>query len=196
MWRNFMLKMATNNDRSIKLYHYALSPYARKIVWYLNLRGLPWSEVKQPVIMPRPDLEAIGVAYRRIPIATVGKDVYCDTRIILSKLEELFPEGNLGATSPEGVALQKLLSIWHVEGPVFWRGVTSMPSARFSDPAFMKDREQMTGRPFVPSEMEKQRPESLIYMRSVFGFLETLLADGRDWILATKKPMLADIEGK
>jgi len=40
------------------------------------------------------------------------------------------------------------------------------------------------------------RPEALVEMRSSFELLETtLLADGREWILKTEGPSLADIEG-
>lgn len=183
-------------DRDIKLYHYNASPFARKIVWYLALRGLSYTEVKQPMIMPRPDLQAIGVNYRRIPVLSIGKDVYCDTRIILRKLEQFFPDGTLGANSPDGLAIQKLLEVWHVEGPLFSRGVGSMPSKAFGAPDFQKDREQMTGRPWNREAMDKQRPEAHAYLQSVFKFFENLLADGRQWILSTEKPSLADIEGK
>lgn len=43
---------------------------------------------------------------------------------------------------------------------------------------------------------EKTRPEALVEIRSSFELLETtLLADGREWILKTEGPSLADIEG-
>merc|ERR1712098_509555 len=104
---------AANNG--IVLYHYSFSPYARRVIWYLALRGIDYAECKQPPIMPRPDLEAIGVNYRRIPICAIGKDVYCDTRIIIRKLEELFPDGALGATDADQRAMQKLLEVWKIE---------------------------------------------------------------------------------
>lgn len=191
--------MADGSDRSIKLYHYTFSPYARKVLWYLALRQLPYAEVKQPPMLPRPDREAIGVAYRRIPFLTVGKDVYCDTRIMLKKLEELFPEGKIGATTPDGQALQKLLEIWHVEAGLFVKATQTMPSDMpiLKDPKFAKDREQFSGRPWNGEMIDRNRPEALAYVRGAFSFLEnTLLADGREWILKTKQPMLADIEGE
>lgn len=44
--------------------------------------------------------------------------------------------------------------------------------------------------------METMRPEAIAHIRDGFAFLEmTLLADGREWILKTDKPSLADIEG-
>jgi len=127
----------------------------------------------------------------------IGRDIYCDTRLILRKLEEKFPDGALGATTPEHVAIERLLERWMVEGPVFNRGVSLIPTSypTMKDPTFTKDREQMTGRPWSKEELERGRPESIAYMKSCFGFFETtLLADGRDWILKTDKPTLADIE--
>lgn len=41
--------------------------------------------------MPRPDLTALGVGYRRIPVVAIGRDIYHDTRLVLRKLEVLFP---------------------------------------------------------------------------------------------------------
>ena len=44
--------------------------------------------------------------------------------------------------------------------------------------------------------MKAMRPEALTHIRDGFEFLENgLLADGREWILKTEKPALADIEG-
>lgn len=184
-----------DSDRNIKLYHYDASPYSRKIVWYLALRQIPYAEVKQPVVMPRPDVKAIGVAYRRIPFMTIGKDVYLDTRIMLRKLEELFPKGRIGATTPEGKAIQKLLDIWHNEAGLFMKGAQSLPLEFFKNETFTKDRQEMTGRPFDFAAMEKLRPESLIYVRNAFSMLEDLLSDDRKWLLNTDKPSQGDIEG-
>ena len=188
--------MATEHDLSIRYYGYIQSPYYRKVLWYLTLRGIPWSSVEQPHIMPRPDLAAIGVNYRRIPIMAIGKDIYCDTRIILFKLEELFPEGNLSPPTPEGQAFQKLLEVWHVEGPLFWTATQCMPLAAFKDPVFLKDRAQLTGRAFDLKVLEKARPEALAYIRRAWSFLEKLLTDGRNWLVNTEKPSMVDIEGK
>lgn len=188
--------MVEDSSKRIVLYHYNASPYARKIVMYLALRGLPYSEVKQPVIMPRPDLTAIGVAYRRIPVMAIGKDVYCDTRIIIRKLEELFPDGRLGAKTPEGRAIEKMLEVWHVEGPLFFRAVRSMPSGNFTDPTFAKDRKQMTGNSWTAEELDRARPEAHIYMRNLYNVTEGLVADDRTWLLGTTTPSLTDVEGK
>lgn len=148
--------------------------------------------------MPRPDLEAIGVKYRRIPVMAIGRDVYCDTRLMLDKLEQLFPEGVLGASQPDQKAVEKLLEKWTIDAGVFARASqlipTSMPLLNYEK--FAKDREEFSGRSWDKKQIAAMRPESLAHIRESFSFLErTLLADDREWILKTEKPSLADIEG-
>ncbi len=153
----------------------------------------------QPPIMPRPDFEAIGVKYRRIPILAIGRDVYCDTRLILDKLEQLFPGSTLGASQPDQRAVQKLLETWTIDGGVFARASQLIPTSMplLNDPKFTKDREDFSGRSWDKKQIEAMRPESIAHIREAFSFLErTLLADDREWILKTKKPSLADIEGE
>ena len=83
-----------------------------------------------------------------------------------------------------------------MDGGIFQRASQVLPSdlPLMNDPKFMKDREDFTGRPWNPDAMKAMRPEALCHVREAFDFLESgFLADGRDWILATEKPSLADI---
>ena len=130
---------------------------------------------------------------------SIGRDVYCDTRLILQKLEEQFPKGALGASKPDEKAMEKLLEKWCIDGGVFARASQLIPPEMplLNDPKFVKDREEYTGRSWAKSNVANMRPEALAHMREMFDFLETgLLADGRDWILKTQSPSLADIEGE
>ena len=183
----------------IVLYHYPYSPYARRVVWYLALRGIEYSQCTQPAYLPRPDLkELLGIHYRRIPVLAIGRDVYCDTRIILAKLETLFPGSELAPRTPEAVTIQKLLSAWIIESGIFVSGSQLIPSdlPLMRDPRFQRDREDFSGRSWEKSKQDQLRPEALANIRRSIHLVETtLLADGRDWILATSKPTLADIEG-
>ena len=150
-------------------------------------------------MLPRPDIAALGVRYRRIPIMAIGRDIYCDSRLILSKLERMFPDGALGASVPDQRGVQKLLETWTVESGVFVRASQLLPAEMplLKDEKFQKDRQDLSGRSWAPEAIEAMRPEALAHIRSSFTFLETtLLADGREWILKTAKPSLADIEGR
>jgi glutathione S-transferase len=149
--------------------------------------------------MPRPDLGALGVKYRRIPVMAIGRDIYCDSRIILHKLEELLPDGALGASTPQDKAIEKFLQIWNIEAGVFVRASQLIPASMplLNDPKFTKDRQDFSGRSWSKEQITANRPEALAAIRNAFEFLETtLLADGRQWMLKTDKPTLADIEGK
>lgn len=150
-------------------------------------------------MLPRPDLTALGVKYRRIPVMAIGRDIYTDSRLILEKLEARFPDGAIGASQPDQKAVEKLLERWTVDGGVFLRAAQLIPPEMplLNDPKFTKDREDLTGRSWDKSAISEMRPEALAQIRNDFEFLETgLLADERDWILKTEKPSLADIEGE
>ncbi|KAL8674184.1 MAG: hypothetical protein Q9168_001435 [Polycauliona sp. 1 TL-2023] len=188
--------MPPHND--IVLFHYPFSPYAKRVIWYLTLRGLEYAQCVQPIALPREDLNALGVKYRRIPILSIGRDIYCDTRLILQKLEERFPSDAIGASTPEQKAVQKLLEKWTIDGGVFSRAAQAIPPEMplLNDPKWVKDREEYMGRSWAKEDVAKGRPEALAHLREAFELLEsTLLADGRHWILKTKQPSLADIDG-
>ncbi|GME43403.1 hypothetical protein GTA08_BOTSDO12238 [Neofusicoccum parvum] len=127
----------------------------------------------------------------------VGRDVYCDTRLILRKLEERFPDGALGASGSDHKAIERLLERWTVDGGVFARAATLIPASMpaLQDPKFAKDRQDFSGRSWSKEAMQRARPEGVVHIRDAFALLEsTLLADGREWILKTSGPSLADIE--
>ncbi|KFA66436.1 hypothetical protein S40285_09896 [Stachybotrys chlorohalonatus IBT 40285] len=149
-------------------------------------------------MMPRPDVARLGISYRRIPVMTVGRDVYLDTRLQLPKLEALHPSlAKLGAESADQQALQHLLSTMIIDGGVFESAVQLLPTdlPLLQSEAYYKDRSDYIGAKLSPDSMQKRRPEALTKIASSFKFLEaTLLSDGRDWILSTESPSLADIE--
>ena len=150
----------------------------------------------QPVYLPREDINALGLKYRRIPIMSIGRDIYCDTRLILQKLEEKFPSGALSALQPDQKAVEKLLQSYTIDS-IFVRAAQVLPPEMplLKDPKFVKDREDYTGTSWEEKNIKTMRPEGLTHIRDAFVFLETgLLADGRQWVLNTKKPSLADIE--
>lgn len=149
--------------------------------------------------MPRPDLDALNVNYRRIPVLSIGRDIYCDTRLILRKLEAMFPQGAIGTSNAEFRALERLMERWTADAGVFVRGTQLLPLdlPNMKDPKFIQDRSDYSGRPWNRDAMLRARPEAMVHLRDAFDLLETtLLADGREWIFKTEKPSLGDIEGE
>jgi glutathione S-transferase len=181
------------------LFHYGASIYSHRVLWYLWLRNIPYDECIQPPVMPRPNLSSIGVGYRKIPLLAIGKDVYCDSQLIISKLEALYPDSNIASLTPEQEGIQKLFENYTIYGGIFPNAVKLMPywtdSGLLHDKAFLDDREKLAGRRMTKETMKKGRPEGLQHIRLAMDMLETtFLADGRDWILGTKEPSRADID--
>ena len=174
------------------------SPWASKVLSYLALRGIPYTACHQPITMPRPDLADLGVSYRRIPVTSIGEDVYCDTLLVLGALERTFDKStyrSLSCTTPEQKALVYLLEKW-TDLAVFPQAADCIPLDHplVVDAGFIKDRTELWGEDWSQEARSKKRAPAVEQMRGFFSFLEnTILSDGRDWVLGTDKPMLADI---
>jgi glutathione S-transferase len=182
------------------LFHYPPSIYSHRVLWYLWLRGIEYDECIQPPVMPRPDLASIDVGYRKIPILSIGKDVYCDSRLIISKLEDRYPHSSLTPSTPAEAGIRKLFENYSVDGGVFANVVRLMPYwtevGLLQNKAFLDDRQKLSGGWRMTKEsMEAGRPDGMQHIRQVFDLFETtFLADGRDWIMGTKEPSVADID--
>lgn len=150
--------------------------------------------------MPRPDVAALGIKYRRIPLCSIGRDVYLDTRLILAKLETLPTAQPRLAAAPgtEHAALERLLSSLTVSGGPFVWAVSLLPPQLpvFKDERWVEDRTGFfPGAGRIAAATPEARAEAVANMRGFVGLLEsTVFADGREWILKTPGPGLADIE--
>lgn len=149
--------------------------------------------------MPRPDLASIDVNYRRIPIMAIGKDVYIDSRLIISKLETLYPNSTLTPATAEQAGVRRLLENYSDAG-LFNNAVKLMPywspAGLIQNKAFLDDRQKlMGGRRMTMENMQAGRPEGLQNMRQAFELMEhTFLADDRQWVLGSEGPTVADID--
>lgn len=194
-----MSELKIPND--LVLYHYSFSPYARRIVWYLTLRKIPYAQCLVPATMPRNVLKDLNVAYRRIPLLSYGRDMYCDTRLIIDFLERQFPPSaahpGISPQTAEEKAMCRLLIRYHGDSGVFPRAAELLPTNLpvLKDERWLKDRAELGMRKFSAADRDKARPENLAHLRDLFDLLENiLLADGRQWVLRTEEPSLADIE--
>jgi glutathione S-transferase len=91
-------------SQDIFLHHYPTSPFAEKIRAIMGYKNLAWKSVFQPMIMPKPDMQALTGGYRRIPILQVGNQIICDTMLICDVLEHLSPQRTLYPAGLKGAA--------------------------------------------------------------------------------------------
>lgn len=175
---------------AIILHHYDTSPFSEKVRICLGIKGLEWFAVDQPVIMPKPDLVPLTGGYRRIPVLQIGADVYCDSQLIVRELDRRFPQRPL---SPPGSAgLAHAVEQW-CDKVVFQSAVIAIFGSIGDqlDPAFIKDREALSGQPFNLVGMKALAPFAISQIKAHAALLAEALADGRAF-LGGAEPGLAD----
>lgn len=71
------------------LHHYTLSPFSEKARAMFGYAGLEWQSVTVAEMPPRPKLAPLASGYRKIPVAQIGADVFCDTRTLSREIARL-----------------------------------------------------------------------------------------------------------
>jgi len=168
------------------LHHYDTSPFSEKVRIAFGLKGLAWSSVIQPVIMPKPDLLPLTGGYRRIPVLQSGADIYCDTQAILAEIDARFPEPRLARGGDWAV------NIW--ADRLFFQASVAVVFGVIGDQvpkAFIADREQLSGRPFDMAAMKAAAIPMRAQWRANAAWIEAGLA-GENF-LGGSSPSLADI---
>lgn len=74
------------------LFHHDPSPYAARIRKCFGLKNIPWKSCLVPMVMPRPAMTILSGGYRKIPIMQYGANIFCDTRLISQKINNLFSD--------------------------------------------------------------------------------------------------------
>lgn len=128
----------------------------------------------------------------------IGRDVYVDTRLIMSKLEDMFPASSKhpALSSPETNGLAQLLQKFSIDGSIFLQAVRQMPRDLVKSPKFQKDRAGFYGPNWNLEDARLLRPEAIIHMQQCFDIMESLFFDGRTWVAGTETISLADFEGE
>jgi glutathione S-transferase len=151
---------------TIILHHYWSSPFSEKVRVAFGAKGLAWRGVTQPVIMPKPELVALTGGYRRIPVMQVGADIFIDSTAILAEIERRHPD-------PPFIHGQDwAINAW-ADRLLFQPTVAIIFGAMGSaiDPAFVKDREALSGRPFDAEAMKAAAPLASTHMRAALSWL-------------------------
>lgn len=101
---------------TLVLYHYDLSPFSEKVRPMLGYAGLSWHSVRVPETPPRPVLDILAGGYRKIPVAQVGADVYCDTKTIVPQIARL---GGKPELDPENCSAEVQEFVRSCDGELF-----------------------------------------------------------------------------
>ena len=98
------------------LHHYPMSPFSEKIRVMLGYTGLDWQSVITREMPPRPQLAILAGGYRKIPVAQIGADIFCDTRTIAAEIAALSGKPRLAleklTTQQQGFASEVDLEVF------------------------------------------------------------------------------------
>jgi glutathione S-transferase len=106
------------------LHQYPMSPFSEKIRLMLGYAGIDWLSVHVREMPPRPLLEPLAGKYRKIPVAQIGADVFCDTRAISSEIARISGKPEL-ALENCSEAIQQFVR--HTDLEVFLACILSAP---------------------------------------------------------------------
>ncbi|MFY0525539.1 glutathione S-transferase family protein [Archangium gephyra] len=168
------------------LHHYPRSPFSEKVRTLLGFKGLQWTSVFIPAIMPKPDVIALTGGYRKTPLLQIGADIYCDTALIADVLERLAPTPTLYPIESAGLA--RIQAQW-ADSTLFWTAIAycfqpaglqsifaNLPPEQLK--AFIADRAA-----FRANAPRMGVPEATGALRLYLEQLEDQLGDGRQWLL-------------
>jgi glutathione S-transferase len=124
-------------------HHYDSSPFSEKIRLVFGIKGLAWSSVEIPNMLPRPDLMPLCGGYRKTPVLQIGADIYCDTQLILRELERRYPAPSLIPRGNKGIGA--MVGFW-ADRPFFLAtaGMFIGTLGPHLPDAFIKDREHFS----------------------------------------------------
>lgn len=161
------------------LHHYDTSPFSEKVRLVLGMKGLAWRSVIIPWIAPKPDLTPLTGGYRRTPVMQVGADIFIDSQLMLVEIERRFPEPALRRGG-----LDLAVNLWadrlffQTTVPIIFGGATG----RSVPEDFIKDREQLSGRPFDAAAMGAVAEPLKGQWRAQAYWIERQLEASGDWM--------------
>jgi glutathione S-transferase len=195
--------MATSKTPLVLLFGYHSSPFTQKLRLALRLKQIPYTFITVSSMMPRPVLrDSFHLTYRRIPILAIGRDVYCDTSIIIEALEQAFPSssgfGTLYPKDGTGRSNRSLIrgfvSFW-TDKP-FYRHTTGLIPPSVWRTHFGVDRSELIGHKLDAVKLGAKIPLNLSGLDTHLSMLEVQLSEtsSRDpWIFGGAKPSAADV---
>jgi glutathione S-transferase len=173
----------------IVLHHYPTSTYSERVRLAFGLKGLTYRSVAIPPAIPKPDLLPLTGGYRRTPVMQIGADIYCDTQLILQKIESLHPEPSLYPDGSEGLVLALA---WWADKSIFSPalGVVADTICEKIPPDFVAERKAF-GFPLAREDVAPVLHRHLQQGAAHLTWLAKMLSDGRPFLL--HKPSAADL---
>lgn len=153
-----------NNPRSM---------FSEKVRRVLAYKGLGWTDIEVPPVPPKTDFIPLTGGYRRMPVLQIGADVYCDSALIIRKLEALAPHPTVFPAESAGRA--EMIADWVDHRVALWAIVAVFPDYLKHVPAaFIRDRAQLIP-DLAPERVQVLAPHALEQFNQFVRFVGSAL---------------------
>ena len=125
-----MIRIEANGDAEF-------APNAQKSRNYLYAAKIPFKICEQPFFVPRPILHSIGITYRRVPVLSIGKDVFCDNSSFIEAMQSLLEKVGKGLKRH---SYDRAFEAWGYRS--FWIALPCVPPD-FVTEQLAKDRKEL-----------------------------------------------------
>lgn len=174
----------------IILHHYPVSTFSERVRLAMGLKGLAWRSVTIPAAMPKPELLPLTGGYRRTPVMQIGADIYCDTLLILERIEALHPSPSL---YPQSCAGQAKALAWWADKSLFPPALGILAAMIGNDlPADFIAERKAFGFPLDAHEASAILHRHVQQGSAHVAWLADMLRDGRPFLLG-HAPSAADL---
>jgi len=154
-----------NNPRSM---------FSEKVRRVLAFKGLDWTDIEVPGLPPKTYLTPLTGGYRRMPVLQIGADIYCDSALIIRKLEEIAPNPTIFPEASAGTAA--MIADWADHRVAMWSIISVFPDfLPHVTEAFIKDRTALVA-DFAPDRVKVLAPHTLAQLGQFALMLDAALA--------------------
>jgi glutathione S-transferase len=162
------------------LHNHQRSLYSEKVRRVLAYKGLDWTDIQIPSLPPKTNFVPLTGGYRRMPVLQIGADIYCDSALILKRLEEFAPEPSIFPTGSAGIA--SMITDWADHRVGMWGILSVFPDMLpHAPPEFIKDRTELVP-DFAPDRVAVLAPHAQAQLQLFVQLVDQALS-GQPFLL-------------
>ncbi|KAK2403743.1 glutathione transferase [Trifolium repens] len=84
----------------IKLHGFWYSPFTLRVVWTLNLKGIPYENIEEDRFNKSPQLLQYNPVHKKTPVLVHDGKPICESMIIVEYIDEIWPQNSLLPADP------------------------------------------------------------------------------------------------
>ncbi|KAK2457326.1 putative glutathione S-transferase [Trifolium repens] len=84
----------------IKLHGFWYSPFTLRVVWSLNLKGIPYENIEEDRFNKSPQLLQYNPVHKKTPVLVHDGKPICESMIIVEYIDEIWPHNSLLPADP------------------------------------------------------------------------------------------------